>query len=155
MKIPVSGCGVIGSLLIHELSQKGHDITVLARGKRREELEKYGLRTKYHGKKVINTDKPRVVGEIPAEHFDLTFSIMQHEQQWALLDKLGSVDSTAVVLVGNNLSAPEMKKQIIAAGGKYVLFGFQETVTPTIPRFYPLVSRQWSSEGLEKAFLRR
>lgn len=127
MKILVCGCGVIGSLLIHTLSQKGHEITVLARGKRREELEKYGLRTKYHGKKEINTDKPRVVGEIPAEHFDLAFSVMQHEQQWNLLKTLGKADCSAVVLVGNNLSAPEMKRQITEAGGRNVLFGFQGT----------------------------
>lgn len=127
MKILVCGSSVIGSLLIHILSQKEHEITVLARGKRREELEKYGLRTKFHGKKTINTDKPRIVGEIPAEHFDLAFSVMQHEQQWNLLKTLGEADCSAVVLVGNNLSAPEMKRQIIEAGGKNVLFGFQGT----------------------------
>lgn len=127
MKILVCGSGVIGSLLIHILSQKGHKITVVARGKRREELEKYGLRTKFQGKKVINTDKPRVVGEIPAEHFDLAFFVMQHEQQWNLLKTLGAADCSAVVLVVNNLSAPEIKRQIIAAGGKTVMFGFQGT----------------------------
>ncbi len=127
MKILVCGSGVIGSLLIHVLSQNGNEVTVLARGKRREELEKYGLRTKFHGKKVINTDKPHVVGEIPSEHFDLAFSVMQHEQQWNLLKTLGEADCSAVMLVGNNLSAPEMKQQIIEAGGKTVLFGFQGT----------------------------
>ncbi len=127
MKVLVCGAGVIGSLLIHILSENGHEVTVLARGKRREELEKYGLRTKFHGKSVINTDKPRVVDAIPAEHFDLAFSVMQHEQQWNLLKSLGEADCTAVVLVGNNLSAPEMKQQIIEAGGKTVLFGFQGT----------------------------
>ena len=118
---------MIGSLLIHILAQNGNEVTVLARGKRREELEKYGLRTKFHGKKEINTDKPRVVGEIPAEHFDVAFSVMQHEQQWKLLKTLGEADCSAVVLVGNNLSAPEMKQQIIEAGGRTVLFGFQGT----------------------------
>ncbi len=127
MKVLVCGAGVIGSLLIHILSESGQEVTVLARGKRREELEKYGLRTKFHGKNVINTDKPRVVDAIPAEHFDLAFSVMQHEQQWNLLKSLGEADCTAVVLVGNNLSAPEMKQQIIEAGGKTVLFGFQGT----------------------------
>lgn len=127
MKILVCGSGVIGSLLIHILAQNGNEVTVLARGKRREELEKYGLRTKFHGKKEINTDKPRVVGEIPAEHFDVEFSVMQHEQQWKLLKTLGEADCSAVVLVGNNLSAPEMKQQIIEAGGRTVLFGFQGT----------------------------
>lgn len=125
MKILVCGSGVIGSLLIHTLCLKGHEVTVLARGKRLEELQKYGLRTKPHGKKQILTDKPRAVGEIPQEHFDLAFSVMQHEQQWNLLSTLGSADCTAVILVGNNMSAPEMKKQIIDAGGKTVLFGFQ------------------------------
>ena len=52
---------------------------------------------------------------------------MQHEQQWKLLKTLGAADCSAVVLVGNNLSAPEMKQQIIKAGGKNVLFGFQGT----------------------------
>lgn len=52
---------------------------------------------------------------------------MQHEQQWKLLKTLGAADCSAVVLVGNNLSAPEMKQQIIEAGGKNVLFGFQGT----------------------------
>lgn len=127
MKVLVCGAGVIGSLLIHILSESGQEVTVLARGKRREELEKYGLRTKFHGKNVINTDKPRVVDAIPAEHFDLAFSVMQHEQQWNLLKSLGEADCSAVVLVGNNLSAPEMKQQIIEAGGKTVLFGFQGT----------------------------
>lgn len=127
MKILVCGSGVIGSLLIHTLLQNNNEVTVLARGKRREELEKYGLRTKFHGKKIVNTDRPRVVGEILAEHFDLTFSVMQHEQQWKLLKTLGAADCSAVVLVGNNLSAPEMKQQIIEAGGKNVLFGFQGT----------------------------
>lgn len=127
MKILVCGSGVIGSLLIHTLLQNNNEVTVLARGKRREELEKYGLRTKFHGKKVVNTDRPRVVGEIPAEHFDLAFSVMQHEQQWKLLKTLGAADCSAVVLVGNNLSAPEMKQQIIEAGGKNVLLGFQGT----------------------------
>ena len=52
---------------------------------------------------------------------------MQHEQQWNLLKTLGESDCSAVVLVRNNLSAPEMKHQIIEAGGKTVLFGFQGT----------------------------
>lgn len=42
MKILVCGSGVIGSLLIHTLLQNNNEVTVLARGKRREELEKYG-----------------------------------------------------------------------------------------------------------------
>ena len=140
MKILVCGSGVIGSLLIHVLSQNGNEVTVLARGKRREELEKYGLRTKFHGKKVINTDKPRVVGEIPSEHFDLAFSVMQHEQQWNLLKTLGEADCSVVVLVGNNLSAPEMKQQIIEAGGKNVLFGFQGTGGNRYPDYTEVLS---------------
>ena len=53
MKILVCGSGNIGSLPIHVMSQNGNEVTVLARGKRREELEKYGLRTKYHAKRSL------------------------------------------------------------------------------------------------------
>lgn len=52
---------------------------------------------------------------------------MQHEQQWNLLKTFGEADCSAVVLVGNNLSSPEMKQKIIESGGKTALFGFQGT----------------------------
>lgn len=63
MKILVCGSGVIGSLLIHVLSQNGNEVTVLARGKRREELEKYGLRTKFHGKMSSTPISPAKSGK--------------------------------------------------------------------------------------------
>lgn len=130
MKIMVCGSGIIGSLLIHTLSAAGNDITVLARGERRKELDSVGLRTKSHGKKQIMTDRVRTVGKIPTdEHFDIIFSPMQCIQQFDLLDGFAAADCNAVVLVGNNLFAPEMQERILggSAKPKTVLFGFQGT----------------------------
>ena len=40
MKILVYGAGVIGSFLCHVLCENGHDVTLLARGKRKELLDR-------------------------------------------------------------------------------------------------------------------
>lgn len=40
MKLLVYGAGVIGSYLAHVLCSAGHDVSILARGRRKEELEK-------------------------------------------------------------------------------------------------------------------
>lgn len=130
MKILVCGSGIIGSLLIHTLAAAGNDITVLARGKRLEELNSVGLRMKRHGKDTITTDKVRAVGAIPTdEHFDIIFSPMQCRQQFGLLDGFAAADCDVVVLIGNNMYAPEMQKKILngSAASKTVLFGFQGT----------------------------
>lgn len=130
MKILVCGSGIIGSLLIHTLAAAGNDITVLARGKRLEELNSVGLRTRTHGKKEIMTDKVRAVDRIPTdEHFDIIFSPMQCSQQLELLDSFAAADCDAVVLIGNNVYAPEMQERILSGSAKpkTVLFGFQGT----------------------------
>ena len=130
LKILVCGSGIIGSLLIHTLAEAGNDISVLARGKRLDELNSVGLRTKSHGKKQIMTDKVRAVSEIPIdEHFDIIFSPMQCMQQFALLDKFAAADCSVVVLIGNNTYAAEMQERILGGSvkPKTVLFGFQGT----------------------------
>ena len=130
MKIMVCGSGIIGSLLIHTLAAAGNDITVLARGKRLEELNSVGLRTRAHGKKEIMTDKVRAVDRIPTdEHFDIIFSPMQCSQQLELLDSFAAADCDAVVLIGNNVYAPEMQERILSGSAKpkTILFGFQGT----------------------------
>ena len=130
MKILVCGSGIIGSLLIHTLAAAGNDVSVLARGKRFDELNSVGLRTKRHGKKQIMTDKVRAVREIPTdEHFDIIFSPMQCAQQFELLDGFAAADCDAVVLIGNNIYAPEMQERILSGSvkPKTILFAFQGT----------------------------
>ncbi|MDF2885383.1 MAG: ketopantoate reductase, partial [Clostridiaceae bacterium] len=43
MKILIYGAGVVGAYAAHELKRVGHEVTILARGKRYEELKEKGL----------------------------------------------------------------------------------------------------------------
>lgn len=130
MKILVYGCGVIGSYLTHVLCSAGNDVTVCARGRTRKILEKYGLRIKHKLQKKKTIDHPRVIEKADEnEHYDIVFSIMQGQQQTALLPTLAKVNAPLFVLVGNNLCAADTEREFhrLAGDDKTLLFGFQGT----------------------------
>lgn len=126
MKVLVYGVGVIGSLTVHELIAAGNDVTVVVRGQWRNVLEEKGLRIKMHsGKKFI--DHPKVLPEYDGQEYDVTFSVMQNQQQDKLLDTLAGVRTKYLVLVGNNMESRQMEQVIRQKSPeeKSILFGFQ------------------------------
>ncbi len=130
MKILVYGCGVIGSYLTHVLCRAGNDVTVCARGRTRKILEKYGLRIKHKLQKKKTIDRPKVIGKADEnERYDIVFSVMQGQQQTALLPVIAKVNASLFVLVGNNLCAADTEREFhrLAGNGKTLLFGFQAT----------------------------
>jgi Ketopantoate reductase len=130
MKILVYGAGVIGSYLAHVLCTAGHDVSLLARGKRKEELQQKGLEIHHYLQHKITVDHPQIVGRLkPEEHYDAVFAVMQYQQMWAILNDLAACDSPLVMLVGNNPSAAQMERylQHHSPAPKTVLFGFQAT----------------------------
>lgn len=129
MKGLVYGAGVIGSYLTHILCSAGNDVTLLARGERRETLKQNGLVIRHRLQRKTTTDHPKIIGKLGPEAYDAVFAVMQHQQMWGILDDLCRVNAPLVVLVGNNLSAPEMERYIQehTAVPKTVLFGFQGT----------------------------
>ncbi len=129
MKVLVYGAGVIGSYLAHVLCEAGNDVTMLARSIRKAELEQKGLVIRHYLQKKITADHPRIVDKLGEEAYDIIFAAMQYQQMRSVLDDLADSRSPLVVLVGNNLSAPEMDTYIKehAAFPKTVVFGFQAT----------------------------
>ena len=130
MKILVYGCGVIGSYLTHVLCRAGNDVTVCARGRTKKMLEKYGLRIKHKLQKKRTIDRPGIIEKVDDnERYDIVFSIMQGQQQTALLPALAKVNAPIFVLVGNNLCAAETEREFhrLAGDDKTLLFGFQGT----------------------------
>lgn len=123
MKILVYGTGAIGSLMIHFLCRAGNDVTVVARSSYNE-LSKNGLiiRHKLQGKTTV--DHPKIVKEAESTHYDIVFSVMQGQQQKALLHCLRKLDTDLIVLVGNNMETTECSKALV---GKHVLYGFQDS----------------------------
>ena len=130
MKVLVYGTGVIGSYLTHVLCFAGNDVTVLARGKWKEHLEKNGLRIRHHLQRRFTTDRPRVIGDICEDDtYDIVFAVMPYNKISAILSPLAQLRTPLVVMVGNNMSPASMRDQILAETvcPKEVLFGFQST----------------------------
>ena len=129
MKVLVYGAGVIGGQLVHALTISGNDVTVIARGAWKEALEKDGLRIRHYIQKKDTTDHPRVLEKPDGQRYDIAFAVMQYRQMERILEDLAAVNSSIVVLVGNNLSVSEMERRILraAASPKEVLFGFGST----------------------------
>lgn len=127
MKILVYGVGVIGSLTVHELIKEGNDVTIVAKGCRKEKLKKNGLRIRMDSGKKEYVDHPRILSTYDGQPYDVTFSIMQNQQQDALLKTLAGVHTDYLVLVGNNLESGKMNRILKekSTDGKTILFGFQ------------------------------
>ncbi len=130
MKVLVYGAGVIGSYLTQVLCAAGNDVTLLARGKWKEQLEKSGLRIRHHLQRSKTLDHPRVIGDVPTEEpFDAVFAVMPYNRIGAIVEPLAAIHAPLVVLVGNNMSPGAMQKAILekTACEKEVLFAFQAT----------------------------
>jgi 2-dehydropantoate 2-reductase len=130
MKVLVYGAGVIGCYLTHVLCQAKNEVTLLARGEWRKNLEENGLTIHHHLQRKTTTDHPEIIGQVDvSQHYDVVFAVMQFQQMRLILDDLAQLDTPLVVLVGNDLSAPEMEREILnrCTAPKTVLFGFQGT----------------------------
>ena len=121
MKILVFGVGAIGSLMIHYLCEAGNDVTVVARSTY-EDLKKNGLVIRHHLQKRTTVDYPKVVQEADDAHYDIVFSVMQGQQQLALLPVLAVLDTDLLVLVGNNMETDRCEE---ALKDKHHLYAFQ------------------------------
>lgn len=130
MKVLVYGSGVIGSYLAHVLCAAGNDVTLLARGAWKAQLEKNGLRIRHHLQRKETLDHPRVIGDISEDDaFDAAFAVMPYNKISAVLEPLARLRTPLVVLVGNNMQPAAMRKAILGSTvcEKQVLFGFQVT----------------------------
>ena len=130
MKILVYGSGVIGSYLTHVLCAAGNYVTVLARGKWKEQLERNGLKIRHHLQREETLDHPKVIGDIKEDdRYDAVFAVMPYSKIGSILDQLAAVNAPLVTLVGNNMSPVAMQQTILekTVCDKQVLFGFQAT----------------------------
>ncbi|WP_342556170.1 2-dehydropantoate 2-reductase N-terminal domain-containing protein [Paenibacillus sp. FSL R7-0652] len=130
MNILVYGAGVQGSYLAHVLIQGGHHVTVLARGKRAEELEEEGVVIRHYLQRRTTTDYVRVIRSLePNDTYDLIFVMMKYSDFGAVLPILADNDSRHIILVGNNMDTYAMHDFLSTHGRspKQVAFGFQTT----------------------------
>ena len=122
MKILVFGADVLGCNLARNLYRAGKNVTLLARGKWAEEIQKNGLRIKdKFSPRVSVSHIPVVTALTPGDSYDVIFVVMRYTQLDTIMDTLRANQTKNIVFVGNNVCA-----KAIAASlpGKNVLFAF-------------------------------
>ena len=123
MRILVLGAGVIGSVYAGRLEGAGHEVVVLARGRRLDDLRSYGLvlQNADSGRRTVR--RPRVVDEPPAgERFDLVLVAVRAEQVRATVPGLEAMANSSDLLFFGNLAGAQ--SELVQALGPRALFGF-------------------------------
>jgi 2-dehydropantoate 2-reductase len=115
MKILIYGAGVLGSYLAHALIRGGNNVTMLARGRRLDELRNNGNVLRHYFQLRTTADQVNVIRELqPEDVYDLIFVVMKYPDFQAVLPALAANHSRHVVIVGNNASPHEMRDYLQA-----------------------------------------
>jgi 2-dehydropantoate 2-reductase len=124
MKVLVYGAGVLGSLYAARLQESGHDVTVLARGKRFDEIEAQGIVLEHALTGIRSVTAVAVTRELkPDDSFDLVLVVMRRNQVADVLPALAANKGSAqvVFMVNNPLGYGEWLQ---AVGRDRLLVGF-------------------------------
>lgn len=126
MRVLVYGAGIQGSLLAHVLATGGNDVTVLARGKRAEELRSNGIVIRHYIQRKTTVDKIKIIHELKKDDvYDVIFVTMKYTDFPHVLPTLAQNSSENIILVGNNATAAQMETYIEANSekAKNIAFG--------------------------------
>jgi 2-dehydropantoate 2-reductase len=119
----VIGAGVNGSVCARALRNAGMDVTVLARGKRYEEVRDEGIVIEDPFKHQRSVTKVPVINRLdPDDLYDYVLVVVRKNQVADLLPALARNRSPNIVFMTNNLSGPEELTR--ALGKDRVMMGF-------------------------------
>ncbi len=124
MKILVFGAGVLGSLYAARLQDAGHNVTVVARGKRYEDVKKHGIILEYFDSKEQTSTAVKVLDSMPVgEYYDFCLVPVQKIQLESALEALAANRKIPTFLfMVNNAEGPQA--MIDALGRDRVVLGF-------------------------------
>ena len=123
MRILIYGAGVIGSIFAGKLAASGQDITVLARGKRAEELRKDGVILSVPGAKKREITRVHVIEKLdPDDRYDYILVVMQRAQVDEVLQILARNQTKNLVFVVN--TAAGYDPWVEAVGSDRLMLGF-------------------------------
>ncbi|MGF2942479.1 ketopantoate reductase family protein [Enterococcus xiangfangensis] len=130
MKLLIYGAGIQGSFLAHSLMNKHNEVTLLARGKRKEKLLTDGL-VLYHSLQQKQTKNSiRVIETLhPDDRYDLVFVTMKYSDFPTIIEPLARNNSSTILFIGNQLDATALEKELQekSKSPKTIYFGFQMT----------------------------
>ena len=124
MRILIYGAGVLGSVYGAHLREGGHDVTVLARGQRLDDIRKHGIVLEELHRKQRKESTVHVVKCLePEDQYDLVLVLVRKSQVAGVLRALAANERTPnVVFLMNNAAGPD--EFVKALGHKRVLMGF-------------------------------
>jgi len=124
MKILVFGAGPLGSLLAARLYQGGHEVDLLARGKRLEDLKKHGVVLRRWPTEETESVKVPIVAAFSSEDtYDLVLVVMRKNSALKILPLLSRNKKVPTFLfLMNNAAGPDAF--IDALGKDRVVMGF-------------------------------
>jgi 2-dehydropantoate 2-reductase len=124
IRILIYGAGVIGSIFAYKLKTGGNDVSILARGKRLEDLTKYGLIIKDNIFQKEYKTEINVVERLNKEvYYDMILVIMQRQQVSQILPILKENISPLIIFIGNNPSGASEYLKFIEKGRILIGFG--------------------------------
>ena len=124
MKLLFFGAGVLGSFYAARLLEAGHDVSILARGRRLEELNEHGVVLQNADTGEQTTTRVRVVERLTAEDaYDLVVVIVRKNQLTSVLHALTESNATTDVLFMLN-NASGTQEMVDALGRERVILGF-------------------------------
>ena len=158
MRVLIYGAGVIGSFYAAQLFSAGYDVTILARGKRLEDIKKHGIVIEHFlQKQQTATNVPCIDKLEKNDVYDFIFVIMQKNQIYSILPNLKENRfCNNIVFFGNNGTGGDEfiqsldKERVIlgfpSVGGKReghkVIVAYNENSSITIGELDGIVSRR-------------
>lgn len=130
MRILIYGAGIQGSYLAHSLKKGDNQVTLLARGKRKEELLSDGVVLYHRLQRKLTKDNIRVIEKLqPEDKYDLIFVTMKYSDFPAIIEPLAKNCSQTILFIGNQLNAAGLEKELQkrSTQQKAIYFGFQMT----------------------------
>ena len=124
LKVLVFGAGVLGSLYAARLSDAGHEVSLVARGRRYRDLREHAIVLEYFDTGARTTTRVRTLDAMPTdERFDVCLVAVQKTQLDAALPVLASnpLIPTFLFMV-NTAEGPQV--MIDALGRERVMLGF-------------------------------
>ena len=123
MRILVFGAGVIGSVYAVKLLQAGHEVVMLARGRRLADLRTHGLVLEEADSGTRTVLAVQSVGEpAPDDRYELVLVPVRSEQLASTLPVLTAMNDGSDVLFFGNTAGHQA--ELLACLGERALFGF-------------------------------
>jgi 2-dehydropantoate 2-reductase len=145
VRVLIVGAGVIGSFNAARLKEAGHDVSLVARGRRLADLREHGVVLEDYGTGRRSTVQVPLVDRLgPDDTYDLAIVVVRRNQRASVLPMLAQNRRIpSVLFVGNNAAGPQ--DLVAALGPDRVLIGLANAAGERTGHVVRYVWSRWLS----------